>query len=72
MLRRAEARLRRDNDFARLVLTLVGICVGNVASAASARVRWRGVAVEGRTPPSLQSAVRHMWRWRCDRSARRS
>src|SRR6185312_6784960 len=39
----------------RLLLTLV--CVGGVASAGSARVRWRGVAVEGRPPAALQTAV---------------
>jgi len=41
----------------RLLLTLVCICVGGVASAGSARVRWRGVAVEGRPPAALQTAV---------------
>jgi hypothetical protein len=30
---------------------------GGLAVAGSARVRWRGVAVEGHTPPALQSAV---------------
>ncbi|HEX6836525.1 MAG TPA: hypothetical protein VF334_08120, partial [Polyangia bacterium] len=41
----------------RSAVTLVCLLWGAVAAAGSARVRWRGVAVEGRTPPALQAAV---------------
>jgi hypothetical protein len=41
----------------RIAVMLACLLWGGLAVAGSARVRWRGVAVEGRTPPSLQSAV---------------
>jgi hypothetical protein len=41
----------------RWVAVTACLLVGGVAAAGSARVRWRGVAVEGRAPPSLQPAV---------------
>lgn len=40
-----------------LVCILVCIGVARAAAAGSARVRWRGVAVEGRPPAALQTAV---------------
>lgn len=41
----------------RLSVTLACLLVAGAAAAESARVRWRGVAVEGRAPASLQPAV---------------
>ncbi|MCU1277244.1 MAG: hypothetical protein JWM53_790 [bacterium] len=41
----------------RFVVTLGCLLAAGVATADSARVRWRGVAVEGRAPSALQPAV---------------
>lgn len=38
-------------------MTLACLLWGAVATAGSARVRWRGLVVEGRTPPALGAAV---------------
>ncbi|HEY2745050.1 MAG TPA: hypothetical protein VGL86_10525, partial [Polyangia bacterium] len=44
--------------FGRLAATIACLFVGaGVADAASTRVRWRGVAVEGRAPPAFAAAV---------------
>jgi hypothetical protein len=41
----------------RLVVTLACLSFGGVAAASGARVRWRGIAVEGRAPAALKEAV---------------
>ena len=54
---------RLDMRFRSVAVTVACLVVGGVAATAAAagagatRVRWRGLVVEGRTPPSLQSAV---------------